>query len=57
MTWTAPDVSWPEFPLTGDDRPMLEGFLAWHRALLRHKYAGLSGEQLAALGSVSASTA
>jgi len=47
MTWTAPDVSLPEFPLTGDDRPMLEGFLAWHRALLRHKCAGLSGEQLA----------
>jgi Protein of unknown function (DUF664) len=47
MTWTAPDVSLPEFPLTGDDRPMLEGFLAWQRALLRHKSAGLSGEQLA----------
>jgi uncharacterized damage-inducible protein DinB len=47
MTWTAPDVSLPEFPLTGDDRPMLEGFLAWHRALLRHKCTGLSGEQLA----------
>jgi uncharacterized damage-inducible protein DinB len=40
-------VSLPEFPLTGDDRPMLEGFLAWQRALLRHKSAGLSGEQLA----------
>jgi uncharacterized damage-inducible protein DinB len=47
MTWTAPDVSLPEFPLTGDDRPMLEGFLTWHRALLRHKCAGLSGDQLA----------
>lgn len=26
---------------------MLEGFLAWHRALLQHKCAGLTGEQLA----------
>ena len=47
MTWTAPDTPLPEFPLTGDDRPMLEGYLAWHRALLRHKCAGLNGEQLA----------
>ena len=47
MTWTAPDVSLPDFPFTGDDRPILEGFLAWHRALLRHKCAGLTGEQLA----------
>ncbi len=47
MTWTAPDVTLPEFPVVGDDRPMLEGYLAWHRALLRHKCAGLSGEQLA----------
>jgi uncharacterized damage-inducible protein DinB len=47
MTWTAPDVSLPDFPLTGDDRPILEGFLAWHRCLLRQKCAGLTGEQLA----------
>jgi hypothetical protein len=47
MPWTAPDVSLPEARLTGDDRPVLEGFLAWHRALLRHKCAGLTGEQLA----------
>jgi len=47
MTWTAPEVSLPEVPLTGDDRAMLEGFMAWHRALLRHKCAGLTGEQLA----------
>ena len=37
----------PDFPLTGEDRPILEGFLAWQRALLRHKCAGLTGEQLA----------
>ena len=47
MTWTAPDVPLPEFPLTGHERPMLEGFLAWHRALLRHKCAGLTGDLLA----------
>jgi hypothetical protein len=47
MTWTAPDVSLPDVPLTGDERPMLEGYLAWHRALLRHKCAGLDGRQLA----------
>ena len=47
MTWTAPEVSLPDVPLTGDDRPILEGFLAWHRALLRHKCAGLTGAQLA----------
>lgn len=47
MTWTAPELPLPEFPLTGDERPILEGFMAWHRALLRHKCAGLSGQQLA----------
>ncbi len=47
MTWTAPEVSLPDFPLTGDDRPILEGFLAWQRALLLHKCAGLTGDQLA----------
>jgi uncharacterized damage-inducible protein DinB len=40
-------VSLPDGPLTGDDRPILEGFLTWHRALLRRKCAGLTGEQLA----------
>jgi uncharacterized damage-inducible protein DinB len=47
MTWIAPDVSLPDGPLAGDERPMLEGFLAWHRTLLRRKCAGLNGEQLA----------
>jgi uncharacterized damage-inducible protein DinB len=47
MTWSAPDVSLPDGPLTGDDRPILEGFLAWHRALLQRKCAGLTGERLA----------
>ncbi len=34
-------------PLEGQDRPILEGFLAWQRALLQHKCAGLTGEQMA----------
>ena len=51
MTWTAPEVDLPEGPLTGAERPILEGYLAWHRAYLLHKCAGLTGEQLAhALG-------
>ncbi len=45
-TWTAPDVDLPDGPLMGDERPILEGFLAWHRAYLLHKCAGLTGEQL-----------
>ena len=48
MTWTAPDVTLPpDGPLVGDDRAILEGFLAWHRALLRRKCGGLTGDQLA----------
>ena len=47
QTWTAPDVGLPEGPLTGDERPILEGYVAWHRAYLLHKCAGLTGEQLA----------
>jgi uncharacterized damage-inducible protein DinB len=46
MTWTAPDVILPDGPLTGDERPVLEGFLRWHRAYLLHKCSGLTGEQL-----------
>jgi hypothetical protein len=47
MTWTAPDVTLPDGPLTGDERPVLEAFLDWHRAYLLHKCAGLNAEQLA----------
>jgi uncharacterized damage-inducible protein DinB len=47
MTWAAPEVPLPDGPLVGDDRPILEGYLAWQRALLRHKCAGLTGDQLA----------
>jgi uncharacterized damage-inducible protein DinB len=35
-------------PLSGDDRPILEGYLQWERATLLNICAGLTGEQLAA---------
>ncbi|MGH3357791.1 MAG: DinB family protein [Nocardioidaceae bacterium] len=47
MTWTAPAITRPDGPLTGAERPMLEGFLAWQRSTLLTKCAGLTGEQLA----------
>jgi uncharacterized damage-inducible protein DinB len=48
MTWTAPTPSPVDGPLTGDDRPILEGFLSWQRVTLLNICAGLTGEQLAA---------
>ena len=36
----------PEAPLIADERPMLEGWLDYHRATLRMKCAGLTDEQL-----------
>jgi uncharacterized damage-inducible protein DinB len=47
MTWTAPTPSPVDGPLTGDDRPILEGFLNWERVTLLHICADLTGEQLA----------
>jgi uncharacterized damage-inducible protein DinB len=47
MTWTAPAPGPVDGPLTGDDRPILEGFLNWQRATLLNICAGLTGEQLA----------
>jgi uncharacterized damage-inducible protein DinB len=47
MTWTAPDVSLPRFEPVGDERTLLEGRLAWRRAVLLDTCAGLTGEQLA----------
>jgi hypothetical protein len=47
MTWTAPDVPMPDVPLTGDSRPILEGFLHEHRVRLLRKCAGLTAAQLA----------
>src|SRR6266487_2201093 len=47
MTWTAPTPSPVDGPLTGDDRPILEGYLNWERTTLLNICAGLTGEQLA----------
>lgn len=48
MTWTAPSPApAADGPLVGDDRPILEGFLAWQRNTLLNICAGLTGEQLA----------
>jgi len=47
MTWTAPSPTPVDGPLVGDDRPILEGFLAWQRSTLLNICAGLTGEQLA----------
>ena len=46
--WTAPTPTPVDGPLTGPDRPILEGYLAWERATLLNICAGLTGEQLAA---------
>jgi uncharacterized damage-inducible protein DinB len=47
MTWTAPTPSPVDGPTTGDDRPILEGYLNWQRSTLLNICAGLTGEQLA----------
>jgi len=48
MGWTAPGPTpTPDGPLAGDDRPILEGFLAWQRHTLLDICAGLTAEQLA----------
>jgi uncharacterized damage-inducible protein DinB len=47
MIWVAPTPEPVDGPVTGDDRPMLEGCLAWQRATLLNICAGLTGDQLA----------
>jgi uncharacterized damage-inducible protein DinB len=47
VTWTAPTPTPVDGPVVGDDRPMLEGYLAWQRATLLNICAGLTAEQLA----------
>jgi uncharacterized damage-inducible protein DinB len=44
--WTAPAVTRDEEPVTGPERPMLEGWLDSHRQTLLMKCAGLTAEQL-----------
>jgi uncharacterized damage-inducible protein DinB len=45
--WVAPTPDPVDGPLTGPDRPILEGFLNWQRATLLNICAGLAAEQLA----------
>ena len=48
MTWTAPKpADPPNGPMTGAERPILEGMLAWHRWTLLNVCAGLTADQLA----------
>ena len=43
MTWTAPaPAETPDGPLLGDDRPILESYLAWERRTLLNICAGLT---------------
>ena len=46
MTWIAPTPDPVDGPMTGPDRPMLEGYLAFQRATLLNICAGLTAEQL-----------
>ncbi|GAB1693968.1 DinB family protein [Krasilnikovia sp. M28-CT-15] len=45
-SWTAPQAQRNSEPFTGDERPMLEGWLDWHRQTLLSKAAGLTADQL-----------
>jgi len=47
MTWISPMPSPADGPMTGPDRPILEGMLAHQRTTLLNVCAGLSAEQLA----------
>jgi uncharacterized damage-inducible protein DinB len=48
VSWTSPTPNPVDGPTTGDDRAILEGYLAWQRATLLNVCAGLTAEQLAA---------
>ena len=45
-TWTAPAANREHEPVTGGERPMLEGWLDYQRQTLLSKAAGLTAEQL-----------
>jgi len=47
MTWTVPPRKLPDGPLSGADRPILEGYLGYQRSALLARCQGLTGEQLA----------
>ena len=46
MTWRAPEITRTTEPYVADERPMLEGWLDYHRQTLLMKCAGLTAEQL-----------
>ena len=46
MTWTVPKPTRTDPPLIEAERPMLEGWLDYHRQTLLFKCAGLTAEQL-----------
>ena len=45
-TWIAPQAHRVTEPQTGPERPMLQGWLEWHRQTLLSKCAGLTADQL-----------
>jgi len=45
-SWIAPEAQRIDEPVTGPERPMLEGWLDWHRQTLLQKCAGLTSDQL-----------
>jgi uncharacterized damage-inducible protein DinB len=45
-SWTAPEAHRVDEPVTGAERPMLDGWLDWHRQTLLRKCAGLTSDQL-----------
>jgi uncharacterized damage-inducible protein DinB len=46
VTWIAPDVTRADPPDIADERTAVQGWLDYHRATLRWKCAGLTGDQL-----------
>lgn len=47
MTWISPTPAPVDGPMTGDERPILEGMLAHQRATLLNICSGLTADQLA----------
>ena len=47
MTWLSPTPDPVDGPMTGDERPILQGMLDHHRTTLLNVCAGLTAEQLA----------
>ena len=47
MSWVAPAPSLVDGPLSGADRPILQGYLQFQRVTLLNICAGLTAEQLA----------